>query len=339
MNNNNELKQLKYSLVALSILFTLLALFIFIGFFASQRMGFLSYMSAKDSNEYVLKILQFFATSFGGIAILFNVYYSAKRSTAMERTAQATEKNIEVAQNSQITERFTKAVEQLGSENLSIRIGGIYALEKIAQDAPKTYHWTIMEILCAFIRNHELSWEKNVTKPEVSIIKKNRDLETALIVIGRRNTKHDPENIVLDLRGTDLSFTNLNNGKYDFSKAIFLDSSLTSVQWNNVVLETVKLYKSNLREAIFIKCSFKEADLKNTYISGAEFFNCNLQKANFMGGKISDTMPLFLTNSKIQGTIFYTVLGLTQENIDDAIGDETTILPEHLEMPENWKNK
>jgi hypothetical protein len=50
-----------------------------------------------------------------------------------------------------ITERFSKSVEQLGSNDISVRIGGIYALERIAKDSPKD-HWTIMEVLTAFVR-------------------------------------------------------------------------------------------------------------------------------------------------------------------------------------------
>jgi hypothetical protein len=51
-----------------------------------------------------------------------------------------------------LTERFTRAVEQLGNkESLTIRLGGIYALERIAQDSERD-HWTVMEVLCSFVR-------------------------------------------------------------------------------------------------------------------------------------------------------------------------------------------
>jgi hypothetical protein len=35
----------------------------------------------------------------------------------------------------QITERYTRAIDQLGSTSLSVRLGGIYALERIARDS------------------------------------------------------------------------------------------------------------------------------------------------------------------------------------------------------------
>ena len=52
-----------------------------------------------------------------------------------------------------MTDRYTKAIEQLGSDKLDVRIGGIYALERIARDSPRD-HPTAMEVLAAFIRVH-----------------------------------------------------------------------------------------------------------------------------------------------------------------------------------------
>ncbi|MGH3218423.1 MAG: hypothetical protein ACRDPY_06785 [Streptosporangiaceae bacterium] len=36
-----------------------------------------------------------------------------------------------------MTDRYTKAIEQLGHDKLDVRIGGIYALERIARDSAK----------------------------------------------------------------------------------------------------------------------------------------------------------------------------------------------------------
>jgi hypothetical protein len=52
-----------------------------------------------------------------------------------------------------VTDRYTKAVEQLGSDKLEVRIGGIYALERIACDSARD-HPTVMDVLTAFIREH-----------------------------------------------------------------------------------------------------------------------------------------------------------------------------------------
>ena len=52
-----------------------------------------------------------------------------------------------------MTDRYTKAIEQLGSDKLDVRIGGIYALERIARDSARD-HPTVIEVLAAFVREH-----------------------------------------------------------------------------------------------------------------------------------------------------------------------------------------
>ncbi|MDJ0728946.1 MAG: pentapeptide repeat-containing protein [Crocosphaera sp.] len=343
-NDNQDLKELATNLRNLACGFVALAIF-FCGYLWWLNVTpILSLEMSLDSEtfyelrgkgfESIVNSLQFLATGFGGVAILSNVYYAAKRATAMEKTAQAAEKNVEVVQNSQITERFTKAVEQLGSDNLSIRLGGIYALEKIAQDAPETYHWTIMEILCAFIRNHELSISKKEIKQEKTI-QKNRDLQAALMVIGRRNTKYDSEKSLLDLRGSNLSFTQLDNDNYNFSKAVFYECNFTGIKWNKVHLQAAFLNYSDLTNALFYYCDLTGANLEAITITKAKFNSSNLQKANFEATKTFGEAGFRKAN--LEGTNFSFCDNLTEREIKAAIGDETTILPGHLTIPKNWK--
>jgi hypothetical protein len=75
----------------------------------------------------------------GGTALLSGLYITW-------RTLQANRQG-------QITDRFTRAIDQLGkvedSQKLfEIRVGGIYALERIARESEEDY-WPIMEILTA----------------------------------------------------------------------------------------------------------------------------------------------------------------------------------------------
>src|SRR5437763_9967495 len=51
----------------------------------------------------------------------------------------------------QITDRFTRAVDQLGNEKLDVRLGGIYALERLARES-RDDHAAIVEILTAYVR-------------------------------------------------------------------------------------------------------------------------------------------------------------------------------------------
>jgi hypothetical protein len=50
-----------------------------------------------------------------------------------------------------ITELYTKAVEQLGSDKAPVRLGGLYALERLAQDN-SAHRQTIVNVICAYLR-------------------------------------------------------------------------------------------------------------------------------------------------------------------------------------------
>jgi hypothetical protein len=64
-----------------------------------------------------------------------------------------TARNFSLSREGQVTDRYTKAIEQLGSEKLDVRIGGIYALERVARDSVRD-HPTVIEVLTAFLREH-----------------------------------------------------------------------------------------------------------------------------------------------------------------------------------------
>jgi hypothetical protein len=88
----------------------------------------------------------------GGAALLGGLYFTAQTLRTSQETLRVNQKTLETTQQGQITERFTKAVEQLGNkEQLTIRLGGIYALEQVAKDSDSHY-WAVMEVLTAFVR-------------------------------------------------------------------------------------------------------------------------------------------------------------------------------------------
>ena len=62
-----------------------------------------------------------------------------------------TYRNLKVAEDKLVTDRFSKAVEMFSNKDLHTRLGGLYALERIANDSDKDYP-QVMEVLCAFVR-------------------------------------------------------------------------------------------------------------------------------------------------------------------------------------------
>ncbi|WP_410615410.1 pentapeptide repeat-containing protein [Amycolatopsis sp. lyj-109] len=73
---------------------------------------------------------------------------AAENRAHQERVALATETD---ATARRITELFTKAVEHLGAAEAPVRLGGLYALERLAQDN-SGQRQTIVNVVCAYLR-------------------------------------------------------------------------------------------------------------------------------------------------------------------------------------------
>ena len=79
--------------------------------------------------------------------------WSRRKQAKQAETALRHEEQTSADRERRITESFAKAVEQLGSDKLETRLGGIYTLERIARESEREY-WPIMETLTAFVREH-----------------------------------------------------------------------------------------------------------------------------------------------------------------------------------------
>ena len=128
-----------------------------------------------------------------------------------------TARNFNLSREGQVTDRYTKAIEQLGSKELDVRIGGIYALERIARDSAKD-HPAVMEVLAAFIREHSREqWPPPDPDNPDQLRLTRPDVQAAATVAGRRNAKRDIRPIDLtraDLTRTDLTGARLNDARW-----------------------------------------------------------------------------------------------------------------------------
>src|SRR5664280_1008352 len=102
-------------------------------------------------------------------------------------------------------DRYTKAVEQLGSDKIEVRLGGIYALERLMRDS-STDQPTIVEVLAAYIRQHappaSLDEAKTADSPTLPS-SPDADVQAALTVLGRRAAVAAENHI--DLTGAHLA--------------------------------------------------------------------------------------------------------------------------------------
>ncbi|MEH1836816.1 MAG: pentapeptide repeat-containing protein [Nostoc sp.] len=252
-----------------------------------------------------------------------------KTAEAALKNAENALKNAQAAQDKQITERFAKAIEQLGNEKIETRLGAIYTLERIAKDS-KDDHWTIMEVLTAFVReNAPVKKDQKQESPKIRT-----DIQAALTVIGRRNSKNEHENQRLDLSNIDITGVDLI--KANLERADFISSNLEGALLREARLQNAEFYDANLRSAVL-----SEANLQKAYLSGTKLQQANLYKANLQGSFLPGA-NLHLANlaeANLQGTNLSGAKNLEQHQIELAKGDRTTILPENLQPLEHWKTK
>lgn len=237
-------------------------------------------------NQYrttLIQLIATFAQIFGGIAVGIGIIFAWG--------------NFITAKEGQITERFTRAIDQLGSQNLEIRLGGIVSLERISNESNKD-HWSIMEILAAYVRNNSSVYavrNKNVIPISMDIqaeeSTKNRisdtrrlpvDIQKSLTIIGSHNTYTKP-NIqkiffALDLRDTYLQWAIL-------SKADFELIDLMGADLKNALLREVNLKGAFLVGANFQGAILQGANLQGVNLQGAILQGANLQGANLKGVK------------------------------------------------------
>ncbi|OEU42165.1 hypothetical protein BGV40_11035 [Methanosarcina sp. Ant1] len=227
------------------------------------------------------------AQIFGGVAIAIGLYYTWRRIAISEKELKATQKNLaitqknlKVAQESQITERFTRAVDQLGNPAMEIRLGGIYALERIANESENDY-WPIMEILTAYVR------ENSPVKAEIPEMdtKVKVDIQAILTIIGRRKyTKIENASDIIDLRNTYLREAYLPNAP-NLKKVYFARVDLKGANLSGANFEGAYLGDAKLNGAILIRACLKEANLTGADLQGAILKDANLEKANLKKAK------------------------------------------------------
>ncbi len=272
-------------------------------------------------------------------------------------TTYLTWRNVKATEEKQVTERFSKAIELLGSKNLEVRLGGIYALERIAKDSEKDY-WTIMEVLTGFVRERTKSRWEEAEKKQLSPLP--TDIQAVLSVLKRRTPSYkQEEKYRLDLSGSVFSWMIV--GKVSFKKMVlnvanFHQTYLNQADLSEADLSGADFTKANLKGAILKDALLQAADFSGAYLSGADLTKANLKRATLKGAIFSSEANLtdadltdadfseailnktIFSKAKLRGAYFggadlSGAINLTQEQISEAITDENTKLPDYLQSP------
>ncbi len=240
-------------------------------------------------NDVIKNLLQIL----GGAFFLLGVYF--------------TWRNLRVAQEGQITQRFNNAIEHLGSEKEEIRLGGIYALARIARDSLKD-HTAVMHVFCSYVRETTKRSRAEPVTPEV---------QAMLTMIARRTVEHEGEEDRIDLSDAWLPAVNLRGAQLEgarldganLSRAILEDSLLRGATLRGAVLEEAILRNADLRQSDLTAANLRHASLRRASLDGADIF----------GAQLEDAMLLRTDLSGVKNGI--------RPQLESAITDETTVLP------------
>jgi hypothetical protein len=201
--------------------------------------------------------------------------------------AYLTWRQLQTNREGQITDRYTKAVEQLGkADALAVRLGGLYALERIAKDS-RPDRDSIAEVLCAYVRIPPSSAPKATELGAVRPVQPGQDgelepaeggppsrlgerapdVQAAVTILGRWRARLHEAPYSLDLRGADLRGADL--------MLLELEGAyLRGAQLQHADLRATQLQRANLRGA-----QLQGADLRGAQLQHADLANARLDDA------------------------------------------------------------
>lgn len=207
------------------------------------------------------------------------------RSIVAERQVATAQRQSETAQRGLLNERYQKGAEMLGSSVPAVRLGGIYALSRLAREHPEDYHTQIMSLLCAFARNPPVVENQDT-------IRAREDVQAVMGAICARSTSQieveKKEYCPLDLSGADLKGVNL------------FDASLE--HWDP---RSGKLFRAKMEKVRLNRTNLSGAFLTGANLKGAHFYGANFKGAHLIGADLS-------------GAALKGCEGLTQEQLDQA---------------------
>ena len=235
------------------------------------------------------------------------------------------ERQANTAQHRLLNERYERGAEMLGNSSLSVRLGGIYALQHLAVEHPDIYHVQILKLFCSYVRNPPKSTDEGnepalVTDPcgnegrqhEDAQIRE--DIQAVIAAIGGRGATgisiERGEEFTLDLHGADLSGARLSGANLagaDLSLAILRHVSFFDTTPSGPDLSTPIPSGPNQPPArieipgSFIPLNFvgvedrranlsgsilNGADLSDAFLLGTDLSGAQLMKANLSNGEL-----------------------------------------------------
>ncbi len=254
------------------------------------------------------------------------------------RYLRRTDEQFQHANTRRVTDRFSQAIAHLASEKMEVRLGGIYTLERLAQDSPSEY-WLTIEILTAFVRERStyiadrslaiVGSEKDASqnRKRIQLSRIPTDIQAVMTILSRRDVSQDRPDRTIELRESNLRAADLNG--IELWGADLWKVNLREAQLWQAKLVGAFLGRANLSEASLWRADLEGAYLWKANLEGANLSEANLEQANLEGSNLkgANLQQTNLINADLRN-----VVGLTRQQLSHAICDETTQLPDYLEI-------
>jgi uncharacterized protein YjbI with pentapeptide repeats len=240
------------------------------------------------------------------VAVLAGALLAFQQLTEDRQQATATH---QLTLQGQASERFTRAIDQLGSDRREVQLGGIYGLEQIAQQAARDNRLAVAEVLVAYL--HRRAPRRAQPPPDATSVDELRirapDVQAALTVLGRRETvATDPP---LDLRTLDLRHADLRGAilrDADLRGADLRSADLSDADLRAVDLQSATLSAAYLNRAVLHDALLTRADLHGTDLYDANLHDANLSGANFRFASLNgaDLRGAVFNDADLRGAVF-----------------------------------
>lgn len=237
----------------------------------------------------------------GGAALLGSLFFTAQN-------VNATNQSLELTRQGEAAERFSTAIEQLGSDKLEVRIGATYALEQVSKEgviSPEVVHATLTSFLQE--HNHLKVPRTDEGNPANRNIYGNtllrEDFQAILTVLGRSDIDRKGSNSVLDLFALDLGGAHLQEA--NLFRSNLEGSRLVGASMCGAILD-----ESNLSGA-----NFNSADLRGASFRGALMTGTDMSAANLGGADFTDAI---IDNIDLRSAVLDDVVGLSDTQIAAA---------------------
>lgn len=278
--------------VLAALLVILLAFFLIVVIREPEWFYRLSGIANGDERKFTA--LKSLGIAMGGVILAIQAANSHRRAVAMEESARAQARASEAqadaakqqaeanrnAEKGLRQERLKNAIEHLGGESVSVRLGGAYELFHLAED---TEEWrrTIFDILCAHIRRTigEAEYrEKHKSEPSEEI----QSLLTLLFV-----QEHEVFNgLHINLQGSWLNGANLEKARLQkavLERADLKGAILMGARLQKAELGWARLQGANLSQAHLQGADLYKAKLQGAHLSGAELQGADIGRARLQG--------------------------------------------------------